>query len=167
MVFKATFINISIISWLSVLLVEETEYPEKTKLYQILLHRVHLAWAGFKLTTLVVIGTNCIGSYKSNYHTTRTHDPFDLYRFHSINYQVYFTLPWSFNLTKLIIISGPMYTIWSQLLKPFKTKISTWWWSRHDVTPCISDTDLLQSCYINVVNHLFSSHVSLAKSIDT
>ena len=25
-------------------------------------------WAGFKLTTLVVIGTDCIGSCKSNYH---------------------------------------------------------------------------------------------------
>jgi len=27
---------------------------------------------GFKLTTLVVIGTDCIGSYKSNYHTFTT-----------------------------------------------------------------------------------------------
>jgi hypothetical protein len=27
---------------------------------------------GFKLTTLVMISTNCIGSYKSNYHTTTT-----------------------------------------------------------------------------------------------
>jgi hypothetical protein len=32
-------------------------------------YRVHLCWAGFELTTLVVIGTDCIGSYKSNYHT--------------------------------------------------------------------------------------------------
>jgi hypothetical protein len=30
--------------------------------------------AGFELTTLVVIGTDCIGSYKSNYHTIMT-DP--------------------------------------------------------------------------------------------
>ena len=29
---------------------------------------VQLAWAGFKLTTLVVMGTDCIDSYKSNYH---------------------------------------------------------------------------------------------------
>ena len=29
-------------------------------------------WAGFELTTLVVIGTDCIGSYKSNYHTITT-----------------------------------------------------------------------------------------------
>jgi hypothetical protein len=30
---------------------------------------VHLAWAGFENATWVVIGTDCISSYKSNYHT--------------------------------------------------------------------------------------------------
>jgi hypothetical protein len=29
-------------------------------------------WRGFELTTLVVIGTDCISSYKSNYHTITT-----------------------------------------------------------------------------------------------
>jgi hypothetical protein len=38
----------------------------------IMLYRAHLAWAGFELTTLVIIGTDCIGSYKSNYHTIMT-----------------------------------------------------------------------------------------------
>jgi hypothetical protein len=39
------------------------------KLYHIMLHRVHIAWVRFELTTSVVIDTDCIGSYISNYHT--------------------------------------------------------------------------------------------------
>ena len=38
------------------------------KLHHIMLYQVHLAWAGFKLTTLVVIGTDCICNCKFNYH---------------------------------------------------------------------------------------------------
>jgi hypothetical protein len=30
-----------------------------------MLYWVHLAWVEFEITTLVVIGTDCIGSYKS------------------------------------------------------------------------------------------------------
>ena len=70
MVFSAIFNNISVISCLLVLLVEVFDLPQVTdKLYHTILYWVHLASAGFELTTLVVIGTDCIGSYKSNYHT--------------------------------------------------------------------------------------------------
>ena len=40
--------------------------------YHIILNRVHLTRVGFELTTLVVIGTDCIGRRKSNYHTITT-----------------------------------------------------------------------------------------------
>jgi hypothetical protein len=38
------------------------------KLYHITLYRVHIAWTGFELTTLVVIDTDWICSYKYNNH---------------------------------------------------------------------------------------------------
>ena len=85
MVFNATFNNISVISWWSVLLVLETGGPGEnrqhvTSHWQTLLHNiVHLALIEIELTTSVVIGTD-IGSCKSNYHTiTATCAPRNIY----------------------------------------------------------------------------------------
>ena len=75
MVFNATFNNISAISWRSVLLVEETGVSGEnhwpiTSHWQTLSHNVvsctpHIS--GIQM--LVVMGTDWIGSCKSNYHT--------------------------------------------------------------------------------------------------
>jgi len=84
-VFNATFNTISVIYWRSVLLVEETGGPEENHRpvgiqsihWQTWSHNIVSSkpiWAGFELTTLVVISTDCIGSCKSNYHTIMT-DP--------------------------------------------------------------------------------------------
>ena len=74
MVFNATFNNISAISWRSALLMEETGVPGEnhSKSLTNFITYCCIEYTGFKLTTLVVIGTDCIGSYKSNYHTTMT-----------------------------------------------------------------------------------------------
>ena len=54
-----------------------SEYPEKTtnlsqvtdQLFIYYCIKYTLPWSGFEPTTLMVIGSDCIGSYKSNYHT--------------------------------------------------------------------------------------------------
>ena len=84
MVFNATFNNISVISWQSVILVEETGVPGDTwrkpstcrkSLTNFITYcciEYTSKWVGFELKTLVVIGTDCTGSCKSNYHTITT-----------------------------------------------------------------------------------------------
>jgi len=84
MVFNVTFNNILVISWWSVLLMEETgghgENHQPDKLYHIMLCTSHLS--RFEFTTSVVIGTECIGSCKSNYHTiTATTTPHNIIGF--------------------------------------------------------------------------------------
>jgi hypothetical protein len=62
--FNATFNNISVISWQSVLLMEETgeNHQVTDKLYHIMLYTSPRV--GIKLTTSVVIGIDCIASRK-------------------------------------------------------------------------------------------------------
>jgi hypothetical protein len=62
MVFNATFINISVVSWPSGLLVEESG----ENIYHMML--CTSPWSRFELTITVVIGTYYLGSCKSNYH---------------------------------------------------------------------------------------------------
>ena len=76
MVFNTTFSNISVILWQSVLWVDETgeNHQPVASHWQTLSHCIEytLPWTGFKLTTLVVIGSDYTGSCKCNYHTTTT-----------------------------------------------------------------------------------------------
>ena len=75
--FNATFNNISVISWRSILFVKETRVPGVN-------HRP-TAWMGLEYTYLVVIGTVCIGSCE-NYHTiTSTTAPY----LNDINIDIY------------------------------------------------------------------------------
>ena len=80
MVFHATFNNISVISWQSVLLVEEIGSTRRKPLicrksltnFITCYFEYTLPWTGLKLTTLVVTGPYCTSSCKPNYHTTTT-----------------------------------------------------------------------------------------------
>ena len=69
MVFNATFINISDILWQSVLLVTTDLSKVTDKLSHNVVSSTPLQ---SRFTTLVVIGTDCTGSCKSNYHTITT-----------------------------------------------------------------------------------------------
>ena len=102
MVFNASFNNISVIAWRSILLVEvtggpgENHRPVASHLQTLSHNVVHLAliWSRFELTTSVVIDTDCIVSCKSNYHTiTATTAPFAILLFYTICINYKFVFP--------------------------------------------------------------------------
>ena len=82
MVFNATVNNISFISWLSSFIGGGNQRLSiwrksltcrmSLTLYHKMMYRVHLARAGFELTTLLEIGTDYICSCKSNYNMIMT-----------------------------------------------------------------------------------------------
>ena len=118
LMFNDTFNNILFTLWRSVLFVEETGISEENQTHvaihwQTLSHNVineHTSpCGGFEPTTLVVIGTDGISSYKSNYHAITTSAPtiFQLYRVGQ-----YYDRPatrdwqtWSYN----VIANAPRY----------------------------------------------------------
>ena len=91
MVFNTNFNNISVVTWRSVLFVEETEGPGENhrlvqvtdKFYQIMLYTS--PWSRSELTISVVICTDCISSCKSNYHTNTTRRPLILIRIQTLD----------------------------------------------------------------------------------
>jgi hypothetical protein len=98
--FNVTFNNISVISWRSVLPVEEIGVPGEnhravaikslTKLITRCCIEYTSPWAGFELTTSVVIGSDFIGSCKSNYHTiTTTTAPKYKWKLRKVKYHVF------------------------------------------------------------------------------
>jgi len=81
MVFYATFNNISVISWRSVLIgggnrstlgKPQTCCKSLTNFITLCCIEYTSPWTGFELINLVVIGTDCTCSCKSNYHTITT-----------------------------------------------------------------------------------------------
>ena len=86
MVFNATFNNISVISWRSVLLVEKIRIPgenhQHVASHKLLSHNVVLSTPRHERArthNLLVIGSDCTGSCKSDYDTiTATTAPLEM-----------------------------------------------------------------------------------------
>jgi hypothetical protein len=67
MVFNAIFNNISVILWRSVPVENHRPFASHWQTLSWCCFEYTSTWAWFELTTLVGIGTDCTGSYKSNY----------------------------------------------------------------------------------------------------
>jgi hypothetical protein len=72
-------------------------------------------WSGFELTTLVVIGTDCIGSCKCNYHTITTmmalYREYELFRrFYKLDiYIIFLDRLRCYNRIEFIVITRNMF----------------------------------------------------------
>ena len=97
--FNATFNKISVISGQSVLLVEETKVPGENHRpvashWQTWSHNVVSSTPCHELTILVVIGTDCTGSCKSNYHTITITKPPVNACIKCVNYNILWNTSW-------------------------------------------------------------------------
>jgi hypothetical protein len=122
-------VNISVISWRSVLLVEENAVSGKkpttcsrslTNFITLCCFEYFSPWTGFELTTLVLIDSDCTGSCKFNYHTiTATKAPKQNQNDNSANTMVklgskngnnkYFEFPSLININSCTFISRFVY----------------------------------------------------------
>ena len=76
MVFNANLNNISVSWWRTVFVVggrfnwwRKLEKPTESRPQTLSHNVVQSPWSRFELTTLVVVSTECMGSYESNYHS--------------------------------------------------------------------------------------------------
>ena len=107
---KQIISGVSSISWQSVLLVTETGIPRENHrpvashwltFFHIMLYRVQIAWSGFELTCLVMIGIYYTYSCKCYYHvitTTTSH----IYWTCSQPEYTWNTVPWTSSNNQLI-----------------------------------------------------------------
>jgi hypothetical protein len=133
MEFNATFNNISVISWRSVLLMEETVYPVKTitlsqftdKFCHIMLYRVHLAWVRFELAMLCICSTCTLFSfwwcmaYFSVFISWISHSRISVFLFDRFHFMNWFNWFWRICYVDCFVCG---LFIWASALSDISTK---------------------------------------------
>jgi hypothetical protein len=98
--------------------------PSHWQTYHIMFYRVHLTMCGIKTQTFVVIGTNCTGSCKSNYHiftTTTVPSHSNVLECHLILMSTLFTL---FQLVLTVMLTT-LFTLFQLVLTVMLTTLFT------------------------------------------